>query len=299
MKLVRIKSALVLAFFAIQAWFFSNLSFVALLVSAIFIFIFFARPNIPPPRDPVLTISALKVSVELPSGGRRFVLNSLNLTIAAGEVHAIVGSNGSGKSSLARTILGDPAYCVESGSIEPLTTLTAAERSNAGFFVSWQSPVDVPGVTNEVLLHAGENARRRSLGEEEVSPASFREICKMRLEELGAGCLYPFLEKPVNAGLSGGERKKVELLALCVLRPQRLVILDELDSGLDVDAVATFTAVLGKYRSLMPLTAFILITHHTPLIPVQQVHVMSAGQISMSGGVELLARINRYGFDKV
>ena len=298
MKSGKIKSSIIFSLLAVQAWILTNSFFAAFFAAAIF-FAVFARPKNQSQSEIVLEVIGLKVSVALPSGGRRFVLNGVDLKIWAGEVHAIVGSNGSGKSSFARTVLGDPAYFIEFGQISPLKDLTPSERANLGFFVSWQSPVDVPGVTNFVLLHAGENARRRETGDEELSPLSFREICKSRLAEVGAGWLESFLDKSVNEGLSGGERKNVELLALCVLRPRRVVILDEIDSGLDVDAVSAFSQVLGKLRKLTPDLSFILITHHTPLMAVEKVHVMSGGKIYESGGVEILKKINSYGFDKV
>jgi len=253
-----------------------------------------AKRKISPPGNPALRISDLSVSVP---GGRR-VLSGVNFQIFPGEVHALVGPNGSGKSSLALTILGDPQYSVESGSIENLLEFSASERANlCGVFVSWQSPVEVPGVTNFSMLHAAENARRREIGQIEISPFEFRKLCLSRISELGVTWLEPFLDAPVNEGLSGGERKKVELLCLCVLRPGRLVVLDEIDSGLDVDAVAAFKAGLANFKKAQPRTAFLLISHLSPLMPVSRVHVLVEGKISVSGGAELLTRVKRGGFE--
>ena len=233
------------------------------------------------------------------------ILNGVSFTVPSGSTAAVVGVNASGKSTLGRVLLGDPQYSVVGGSVkiggEDILTASPDERANLhGLFVSWQAPTEIPGLTNFVLLHAVVNAKRKARGESEISVRDFHGFVKARLTEVAAESLMAFLDKPVNEGLSGGERKRVELLHLCVLRPEKLVVLDELDSGLDVDAVDLFVKVLLRLKEETPQLVLLVISHSTEFLRklrVDKVVLLHEGLVRTQDEhpTRLLARIDAEG----
>ncbi|MBS0578043.1 MAG: Fe-S cluster assembly ATPase SufC [Proteobacteria bacterium] len=244
----------------------------------------------------MLQVQDLQVSVE----GRK-ILNGLNLTVAAGEVHAIMGPNGSGKSTLANVLAGHPGYEVTAGSVtfrgENLLELAPEARARAGVFLGFQYPVEIPGVNNVYLLKAAVNAARKARGLEEVDAFDFlgmvREKMKiMRMDD-------SFLSRGVNEGFSGGEKKRNEILQMLVLEPA-LAILDETDSGLDIDALKIVAAGVNTLRS--PERACVLVTHYQRLLDhvvPDVVHVLVRGRIARSGDKALALELERRGYDWV
>jgi Fe-S cluster assembly ATP-binding protein len=235
------------------------------------------------------------------SAGDKEILSGINLTVRPGEVHAIMGPNGSGKSTLAQVLAGHPAYEVTGGEVryegQDLLDLEPEERAQAGVFLAFQYPVEIPGVTNAYFLRAAYNALRKVRGEEEVDPIDFLEILeeKLRVVEWGPD----IMSRAVNAGFSGGEKKRNEILQLAVLEP-KLAILDETDSGLDIDALRIVAAGVNRLRS--PDRSFIVVTHYQRLlnyIVPDFVHVLSAGRIVKSGGKELAHELEARGYDWV
>ncbi len=242
----------------------------------------------------ILEITDLHASVE-----DQPILKGVNLKIHAGEIHAIMGRNGSGKSTLSKVIAGHPAYNVTSGSVqfqnEDLLALEPEERARAGVFLGFQYPIEIPGVSNLEFLRVASNSRREKLGKEELDTFAFEELVeeRMKLVQMNPA----FLERSVNEGFSGGEKKRNEILQMALLEPV-MAILDETDSGLDIDAlriVASGVKTLAK-----PNTATLLITHYQRLlneITPDFVHVMSAGQILRTGGRELAIELEKSGYD--
>jgi Fe-S cluster assembly ATP-binding protein len=231
--------------------------------------------------------------------GDRKVLNGLTLSVPAGEVHAIMGPNGSGKSTLAYTLAGRPGYEVTSGTVSycgsDLLALAPEERAQAGIFLGFQYPVEIPGVNNVYLLKAAVNAARKHQGLPEVDAFEFLTLVreKMRLMQMDEA----FLSRGVNEGFSGGEKKRNEILQMLVLEPS-LAILDETDSGLDIDALKVVANGVNTLRSSD--RSILLVTHYQRLldhIQPDRVHVLAKGRILKSGGPELALELEQRGYD--
>jgi Fe-S cluster assembly ATP-binding protein len=227
------------------------------------------------------------------------ILHGVNLTIRAGEIHALMGRNGSGKSTLSKVLAGHPAYTVSAGSVrfegEDLLALSPEERARRGVFLGFQYPVEIPGVSNLEFLRVATNARRQQLGEEELDTFSFEDVVR---ERLGVVQMDPaFLDRSVNEGFSGGEKKRNEILQMALLTP-RVAILDETDSGLDIDALRIVAG--GVCELAGPNNATLLITHYQRLLDAitpDFVHVMAAGRILRTGGKELALELEQRGYD--
>ncbi|MDE1981027.1 MAG: Fe-S cluster assembly ATPase SufC [Betaproteobacteria bacterium] len=241
----------------------------------------------------MLIIKDLHASV-----GDKPILKGINLTVKAGEVHAIMGPNGSGKSTLSNVLAGRENVTVTSGSIEylgqDLLALEVEERARAGVFLAFQYPVEIPGVGNVYLLKAALNAQRKHRGLPELDAMEFLALVKdkMKLMEMNESMLY----RAVNEGFSGGEKKRNEILQMAVLEP-RLAILDETDSGLDIDALKIVANGVNSLRH--PERSMILVTHYQRLldyIKPDYVHVLAAGRIVRSGGPELAHELEKQGY---
>ena len=227
------------------------------------------------------------------------ILRGVNLTVNAGEVHAIMGPNGSGKSTLALVIAGHDGYEVTAGTVtyqgRNLLDLEPEERAREGIFLGFQYPVEIPGVNNAYLLKAALNARRRHQGLDEIDAFEFLKLAKEKMALLGMD--PKFLNRGVNEGFSGGEKKRNEILQLAILEP-KLAILDETDSGLDIDALRSVAEGINSLRS--PDRAIILVTHYQRMldyIEPDQVHVLSEGRIVRSGDKSLALQLEEKGYD--
>ena len=227
------------------------------------------------------------------------ILRGLSLSVAAGEVHAIMGPNGSGKSTLAQVIAGHDNYHVAGGSItydgKDLLDLEPEIRAREGIFLGFQYPVEIPGVNNAYLLKAALNARRKHQGLDEIDAFEFLKLAKEKMALLGMD--PKFLNRGVNEGFSGGEKKRNEILQMAMLEP-RLAILDETDSGLDIDALRAVAEGVNALRG--PDRAIILVTHYQRLldyIEPDQVHVLSDGRIVRSGDKSLALELEERGYD--
>src|SRR3954452_9431671 len=227
------------------------------------------------------------------------ILRGINLTINKGEIHAIMGPNGSGKSTLAKILAGHPAYVVTKGEVlyegRNLLELAPDERAREGVFLAFQYPVEVPGVSNAQFLRLAYNEKRKHLGEEELDPLEFKDLLAERAKvvEMDAG----LMSRSVNEGFSGGEKKRNEILQMAVLEP-KLAVLDETDSGLDIDALRIVSEGVNKLRT--PENAVVLVTHYQRLlnyIVPDQVHVLYKGRIVRSGGRELALELEEKGYD--
>ena len=245
---------------------------------------------------PLLKIENLSAAV----GGKK-VLQGLSLSVNAGEVHAIMGPNGSGKSTLSYVLAGRPGYEITGGKIEfegrDLTTLAPEERARAGLFLGFQYPVEIPGVNNVYLLKAAVNARRKAQGLQEVDAYEFLQMvrAKTKLMQMDES----FLSRGVNEGFSGGEKKRNEILQMLVLEPT-LAVLDETDSGLDIDALKVVARGVNSLRSAD--RGVLLITHYQRLldhIVPDQVHVLARGRIARSGDKTLAHELEKRGYDWV
>jgi Fe-S cluster assembly ATP-binding protein len=230
--------------------------------------------------------------------GEKLILRGVNLKVGAGEVHAIMGPNGSGKSTLAQVIAGRDLYEVTEGEIlyegRNLLELSPEERAREGIFLAFQYPVEIPGVSNLYFLRTALNAIRKHRGLEELDVMDFMELVRERVKLLGIN--EALLERPVNEGFSGGEKKRNEILQMAVLEP-RLAILDETDSGLDIDALKAVAAGINAMRS--PERAMIVVTHYQRLLEYVEpdfVHVMADGRIVRSGDKELARELERQGY---
>lgn len=227
------------------------------------------------------------------------ILKGISLTVRKGEVHAIMGPNGSGKSTLAKVLAGHPAYVVTQGEVlfegRNLLDLAPDERAREGIFLAFQYPIEVPGVSNAQFLRLAYNEKRKHLNEEELDPLEFKDLLKERAQivEMEAS----FMSRSVNEGFSGGEKKRNEILQMAVLEP-KLAVLDETDSGLDIDALRVVSGGVNKLRN--PENAIILVTHYQRLlnyIVPDFVHVLSGGRIVKEGGKELALELEEKGYD--
>ena len=244
----------------------------------------------------MLEIRNLYVNVE----GKE-ILKGIDLRVNAGEVHAIMGPNGSGKSTLTQVLAGNPAYAVTKGEIlyqgQNLIGMPPEARARAGIFLAFQYPTEIPGVSNAYFLRAAVNAVRTHQGLEELDAVEFLGLLKekMSMVEMDAS----FMNRPVNEGFSGGEKKRNEILQMAVLEP-KLAILDETDSGLDIDALKTVAAGVNRLRR--PDRAIVLVTHYQRLlnyIMPDHVHVLMGGRIVLSGDKSLAFRLEEKGYDWV
>ncbi len=242
----------------------------------------------------MLQIQDLRASV-----GDTEILKGISLTVNAGEVHAVMGPNGSGKSTLAQVLAGHPAYEVTGGSVtydgRDLLEMEPEVRAQAGVFLAFQYPVEIPGVSNAYFLRAAYNEIRKARGEEEMDPMSFADLMdeKMALVEMQGD----MLTRSVNMGFSGGEKKRNEILQMAVLEP-KLAILDETDSGLDIDALRIVANGVNSLKR--PDNATIVVTHYQRLlnyIVPDFVHVLANGRIVRSGGKELALELEARGYD--
>jgi Fe-S cluster assembly ATP-binding protein len=231
--------------------------------------------------------------------GETEILKGIDLTVRAGEVHAVMGPNGSGKSTLAQVLAGHPAFEVTKGSVlydgRDLLDMDPEERAQAGLFLAFQYPVEIPGVTNAYFLRAALNEIRKARGQEEVDPIEFLELVDQKLKLVDWG--PEVMSRQVNAGFSGGEKKRNEILQMAILEP-RLAILDETDSGLDIDALRIVAEGVNRLRR--PDNATILVTHYQRLlnyIVPDFVHVLYDGQIVKSGGKELALELEAKGYE--
>ena len=247
----------------------------------------------------MLTINELKAGVV--DGPQ--ILDGINLTVRAGELHAIMGPNGSGKSTLSRVIAGHPDYAATGGTVtyevsgEPrdLLAMEAHERAREGVFMAFQYPVEVPGVGNAVFLRAAFNAVRRHRGAPELDPMDFDGLLREKIDFLGMS--DKFIDRPVNVDFSGGEKKRNEILQMAVLQP-RLAILDETDSGLDVDSLKAVAEGINRLRA--PAQAIVMITHYQRLLQYVRpdfVHILGRGKILKSGDYRLAEEVERQGYD--
>jgi Fe-S cluster assembly ATP-binding protein len=242
----------------------------------------------------MLSIRDLSAGVE-----DREILKRVNLEVKVGEVHAVMGPNGSGKSTLAQVLAGHPAYTVTGGTVtylgQDLLAMPPEERAHAGLFLAFQYPVEIPGVNNAYFLKAATNEMRVRQGLEELDAMEFLELLekKLALVEMDRS----FLSRPVNEGLSGGEKKRNEILQMAVLEP-KLAILDETDSGLDIDALKVVAASVNRLRR--PDNAMIVVTHYQRMLEYvepDKVHVLFDGRIVKSGARELARELDRRGYD--
>ena len=229
------------------------------------------------------------------------ILKGLNLTVNKGEVHAIMGPNGSGKSTLSKVLAGHPSYEVTKGEVlyngENLLELEPDERAKAGIFLAFQYPVEVPGVSNSQFLRLAYNEKMKHLGDEELDPLEFNDYLKERAKIVEMD--KSFFNRSVNEGFSGGEKKRNEILQMAVLNPT-LAILDETDSGLDIDALRIVAEGVNKLRSAD--NAIILVTHYQRLLNYiipDFVHVLADGKVVKEGGKELALELEEKGYDWV
>jgi Fe-S cluster assembly ATP-binding protein len=227
------------------------------------------------------------------------ILRGIDLKVNKGEIHAIMGPNGSGKSTLAKVLAGHPAYEVTQGEVlyegKNLLEMSPDERAREGVFMAFQYPIEVPGVSNAQFLRLAYNEKRKHHGEEELDPLEFKDLLKERAKvvEMDAS----FMSRSVNEGFSGGEKKRNEILQMAVLQP-KLSILDETDSGLDIDALRIVAGGVNQLHG--PENALIVVTHYQRLlnyIVPDYVHVLAHGKIAREGGKELALELEQKGYD--
>ena len=242
---------------------------------------------------PLLEIKDLHVEVD-----GKPILKGLTLTIAPGEVHAIMGPNGAGKSTLAYAIAGREGYEITEGDVlidgTSVLEMEPDERAVAGLFLAFQYPVEIPGVVNTTFLKTALNAIRTARGEEEIEPIAFVKLLREKTKLLGIA--DDMIKRPVNVGFSGGEKKRNEILQMAVLQP-RMAVLDETDSGLDIDALKVVANGVNQLRAAD--RSFLVITHYQRLLNYIEpdfVHVLSDGRIAKSGGKELAMQLEEQGY---
>lgn len=245
-------------------------------------------------NDILLDVNDLHAGIE----GRE-ILRGINLQIKQGEVHAIMGPNGSGKSTLSGVLAGNPAYTVTGGSATfhgvDLLSLTPADRSHEGLFLSFQYPVEIPGVSMVNFMRAAVNAKRKYFNESPMSAGDFLKLMRKKREVVELD--NKLASRPVNVGFSGGEKKRNEIFQMAVLEP-KLAILDETDSGLDIDALRIVAGGVNKLKT--PHNATVVITHYQRLLDYIHpdfVHVLYNGRIVMTGGPELALELEKKGYD--
>ena len=243
----------------------------------------------------------LKIDTLHATVGDKEILKGISLAVNAGEVHAIMGPNGSGKSTLAQVIAGHPGYTVTRGSItyegRDLVAMQPEERAQSGVFLAFQYPIEIPGVTNAYFMRSAFNEVRKARGRDELDPIEFLDLMeeKLKLVDMDVSMLH----RSVNAGFSGGEKKRNEILQMAVLEP-KLAILDETDSGLDIDALRVVAEGVNKLKRADNAT--IVVTHYQRLlnyIVPDFVHVLANGRIVKSGGKELALELEAKGYDWV
>jgi Fe-S cluster assembly ATP-binding protein len=246
--------------------------------------------------DLILSVKDLKADVD----GTQ-ILKGLNLEVRAGEIHAIMGPNGSGKSTFSKVLAGHPAYSVTGGEVifqgQNLLEMEAEERARSGVFLAFQYPLEIPGVSNLDFLRVAYNSRRKAQGLEEVDAFDFDDLVEEKLEVVKMN--PSFLNRSVNEGFSGGEKKRNEILQMAILEP-KLAILDETDSGLDIDALKIVANGVNQLTNAENAT--IMITHYQRLLDYivpDFVHVMAQGRIIRSGGKELALELESRGYDWV
>jgi Fe-S cluster assembly ATP-binding protein len=233
------------------------------------------------------------------SAGDKEILRGIDLAVNAGEIHAVMGPNGSGKSTLAQVLAGHPAYEVTAGQVlyqgKDLLDMDPEERAQAGVFLAFQYPVEIPGISNAYFLRAAYNEIRKANGLEEVDSMDFLDLLEQKLQLVEWG--PEIMSRAVNSGFSGGEKKRNEILQMAVLEP-KLAILDETDSGLDIDALRIVANGVNSLRR--PDSATIVVTHYQRLLNYiipDRVHVLSAGRIVKSGGKELALELESRGYE--
>jgi len=241
----------------------------------------------------MLSVTNLDVAV---NGG--MILNELNLEVQAGEVHAIMGPNGSGKSTFANVLAGHPGYEVTAGSViyegQDLLQMDPEERARQGVFLAFQYPVEIPGVSNVYLLKAAVNEIRKHRGESELDAVKFLKLVREKLKLVDMK--EEFLHRAVNEGFSGGEKKRNEIFQMTMLEP-KLAILDETDSGLDIDALKVVAQGVNELRD--PSRSIVMVTHYQRLLDYivpDYVHVLAGGRVVKSGGKELALELEEHGY---
>ncbi|MCW5723793.1 MAG: Fe-S cluster assembly ATPase SufC [Maricaulaceae bacterium] len=248
----------------------------------------------------MLEINNLHVRVTDDEGAEKPILNGVDLSVPAGQVHAIMGPNGSGKSTLAHVLTGREGYEITGGSARflggDLAAMAPEERAAKGLFLSFQYPVEIPGVPILTFLKEALNAQRKARGEADMAAPEFMKLVREKAAQLNIST--EMLRRPVNVGFSGGEKKRLEILQALVLSP-RFLILDETDSGLDIDALKVVADGVNALRG--PERGMLVITHYQRLldhIAPDRVHVMAAGRIAASGGPELARELEAEGYDR-
>ena len=241
----------------------------------------------------LLSIKNLKVAIK-----DKIILNDINLEIEPGQVHALMGPNGSGKTTLAHTLMGNPKYKITQGEMlfagKNLNELNVTERAKLGIFLAFQHPYEIEGVSVKELLRNAYN----SIAQKPLDLESFKELLEQKAELLN---IPPaLLERGINVGFSGGEKKRLEILQMAILQP-KLVILDEIDSGLDVDALKIVCDSLNKIKQDLPETSFLIITHYPRILNYLKpdfVHLMQNGKITKSGDFGLAQEIEKFGYNE-